>query len=307
MRSLTAGRSAARLPQPRPRPRRCRSPARPGCARRPAPRSTRSRSRRRGRPLRPRSSRRPASARGRRRRRAEKRQYSYRRPRGPLVERRLRRMPQRRRHPQREDTARWRRPSPPARAPAARAASCSTVRAGTYSLSTTTGAPRGLRTIRSGWPPPLTARCCSAVRSRRQRGCFVRSTRASASLNDRSLFVAIRYRLRSAAGPSRTSSGSGGCVEGMVHHDVRQRRRERRGRLDAAACPGELTGGRRRGRSAARSMQCITMAHAGHERRTRSPSPATPRTAAAADAGQLRRVEPDPGEGGAGRDGSGWV
>jgi len=29
----------------------------------------------------------------------------------------------------------------------------------------------------------------------------------------------------------------------MAHHDVRQRRRERCGRLDAAACPGELTGG----------------------------------------------------------------
>ena len=75
--------------------------------------------------------------------------------------------------------------------PSRASASCSTVRAGAYSLSTTTGAPRGLRTIRSGRPPPLTARCCSAVRSRRQRGCFVRSTRASASLKDRSLLIAM--------------------------------------------------------------------------------------------------------------------
>ena len=75
--------------------------------------------------------------------------------------------------------------------PSRASASRSTVRAGAYSLSTTTGAPRGLRTIRSGRPPPLTARCCSAVRSRRQRGCFVRSTRASASLKDRSLLIAM--------------------------------------------------------------------------------------------------------------------
>ena len=75
--------------------------------------------------------------------------------------------------------------------PSRPAASCSTVRAGAYSVSTITGAPRGLRTMRSGIPPPLTARCCSAVNCDCQRGFFVRSTRANASLNDLSLFVAM--------------------------------------------------------------------------------------------------------------------
>ena len=75
--------------------------------------------------------------------------------------------------------------------PSRETASCSTVRAGKYSVSTTTGAPLGLRTMRSGIPRPLTARCCSAVSCVCHRGFFVRRTRARASLKDRSLLVAM--------------------------------------------------------------------------------------------------------------------
>ena len=59
------------------------------------------------------------------------------------------------------------------------------------SVSTTTGEPRGLRRTTSGLPPPCSVWCCSAVSVSRQRGFFVRRTRASASLKDRSSFTAI--------------------------------------------------------------------------------------------------------------------
>ena len=69
-------------------------------------------------------------------------------------------------------------------------ASCSTVRAGTLLGFEDHGCAERMRTIRSGCPPPLPERYRPAVSRSRQAGCFVHSTRASASLKDRSLLVA---------------------------------------------------------------------------------------------------------------------